>query len=94
MGPTSSADPSAVGATDHIHQFRNLAALVGLVAGGDRVFDAVRDMIAQDLFLDPAQSCACRGDLRHNVDAIAVGCDHLAKSADLAFDSFQPFLAG
>jgi hypothetical protein len=40
--------PSSIGAADHVHQFRDLAALVGLVAGRDRVLDAMGDVVAQD----------------------------------------------
>lgn len=44
-----------VGAADHVHQFGDLATLVGLVAGRNRVLDAMGDMVAQDFLLDPAQ---------------------------------------
>ncbi len=51
---------SAIRAPDHVHQLGDLAPLVGLVAGRDRVLDAMRDMIAQHLFLDAAQRRARR----------------------------------
>src|ERR1043166_1299007 len=82
---------SPLGAADHVHQFCNLAALVGLVAGRDGVLDAMRDMIAQDFLLDPAQRGARRRDLSHHVDAITVILDHAGKTADLALDPVQPF---
>jgi len=44
-----------IGAADHVHQFRDLAALVGLVARRDRVLDAMDAVVAQDFLLDPAQ---------------------------------------
>jgi hypothetical protein len=37
---------------EHIHQLRDLPALIGLVAARNRVFDAVTDMVAQDFLLD------------------------------------------
>jgi hypothetical protein len=37
---------SPLGAGEHVHQFRDFSALVGLVAGGDRVLDAMGDEIA------------------------------------------------
>jgi hypothetical protein len=45
----------SIGSTDDIHQFRDLAALVGLVAAVDRMLDAMRDVISQDFLLDTPQ---------------------------------------
>ncbi len=42
----------SVGAANHIHEFGDLAALIGLVAGGDRMLDAMGDVVAQDFLLD------------------------------------------
>ena len=70
-----------------------LLPLVGLVAGGDRVLDAMGDVVAQDLLLDAAQRGAHRGDLRHDVDAVAVLLDHAGEAAHLAFDAAQPLQA-
>jgi P-type Cu+ transporter len=84
----------SVGAADHVHEFRDLAALIGLVARRDRVLDAMGDMVAQDFLLDPAKCRLGRRDLGHHVDAIAVVLDHSGETADLAFNSFQPFQAG
>jgi len=39
---------SSVGAADQVHQFGDLAAMIGLVAGGDRMLDAMGDVGAQD----------------------------------------------
>src|ERR1700723_2664889 len=85
---------SPLGAADHIHQFSNLAALIGLVAGHDSVLDAMGDMVAQDLLLNTAQCRFRRRDLGDDVDTIAIVLDHARKPADLALDSFQPFQAG
>src|SRR3569623_153101 len=84
----------SVGAADHVHQFRDLPALVRLVAGMDRVFHTMSLVIPQDFLFDASQGGACRCDLRHHIDAIAVGLDHIAEAADLTFDAFQPFSAG
>ena len=74
----------------HVHQFGDLAPLVGLVAALDRVLDAMRDVIAQDFLLDPAQRSAHGADLRHDVDAIAVVLDHAGEAPHLAFDAVEP----
>ena len=65
-----------------------------LVAARDRAFDAMADVIVQDLLLDPPQGGAHGGDLRHDVDAIAVGLDHAREPAHLALDPSEPFQAG
>ena len=38
----------------HIHELVDLAPLVGLISRSNRVFDAMRDMIAKDFLLDPS----------------------------------------
>jgi hypothetical protein len=63
---------AAVGATCDIHQLGDLAPLAGLVAGGDRILDAVGDMIAQNLLFGTPQRGAHHRDLGDDVDAIAV----------------------
>ena len=54
----SIADCATLRAAEHVHQFGDLAALIGAVAGRDRALDAMRDMIAQDFLLDAAQGRA------------------------------------
>src|SRR3954454_11131722 len=80
--------------TNHGHQLRDLLALVGLVAAGDRMLDAMRYVIPQHFFLDAAQRGAHRRDLRDDVDAVAILIDHLCQAADLALDPVEAFLAG
>ncbi len=77
--------------SQHLHQFRDLLALIGAVAGGDRAFHAMRDMVAQHFLLDAAQRRAHGGNLRDDVDAIAVLLDHAREPAHLSFDPLQPF---
>src|SRR5882757_8125597 len=83
-----------IGAAYHVHQFRDLAALVGLVTGRDRVLDAMGDMVAQDFLLDPAQRRPRRRDLGDDVDAVAIVLDHAGEAADLALYPVQPFQNG
>src|SRR6516165_10608130 len=42
-------------AAQRIHELGNLAALLGLVAAGDGVVDAIRHVIGEDFLLDRAQ---------------------------------------
>jgi hypothetical protein len=37
---------------EHAHQFADFLTLLGAVAGGNGVFDAMGDMVLEDLFLD------------------------------------------
>ena len=48
------------------------------------MLDAVRDMVAQDFLLDPAQGGARRRNLRDHVNAITVILDHAGEAANLA----------
>jgi len=89
-----SRDSSAVGATYHVHQLGDLATLLGLVARGDRAFDAMGDMIAQDFLLRAAQRRTHGRDLRDDVDAVAIVFDHPVEAADLALDAFEPLERG
>jgi hypothetical protein len=82
---------SALRAREDIHQFRNLPALLGLVAALDRAFDAVADMVAQDFVLDLAECGAHRRQLRENVDTIALVLNHAGKPADLPCNSVEAF---
>ena len=88
------SDSLAVGATHHVHQLGDLATLLDLVARGDRAFDAVGDVIAQDFLLGAAQ-CRTHGrDLRDDVDAVAIVLDHPVEAANLALDAFEPLEGG
>jgi hypothetical protein len=78
-----------VGSANDVHQIGNLLTLIGLVAAGDRPFDAMRHVIPQHFFLDAAERGAHRRDLRDNVDAIAVLVDHFGQAANLTLDPAQ-----
>src|SRR5438067_58517 len=80
----------AFGPGKHVHQFGDLAPLLGLAAGCDCVLDTMRDMIAQHFVLDAPQRCAHGRDLGDDVDAITVLFDHAREPAHLAFDPPEP----
>ena len=84
----------AVGTANHGHQLRDLFALIGLAAAGDGVFDAMRDVVPQHFFLDAAQRRPHCGDLRDDIDAVAVFIDHFGEPANLALDPAETFLTG
>ena len=84
----------SVGAADDIHQLRDLAPLIGLVTGSDRMLDAMSHVVAQNLLLGASQCRAHGGDLGDNVNAVAVILDHAGEAADLAFDPAQTFSDG
>src|SRR6202022_2016392 len=83
-----------VSPTDYRHQFRYLFPLIGLVAARNRVFDAMRHVISEHLFLDAPERGTHGRDLRDDIDAIAVLVDHFGQAADLALDPAQAFLTG
>lgn len=85
---------SSFGPTYDSHQFRDLLPLVCLVAACDRVLDAMRDMVLEYFFLDPAQRGTNGGDLRYDIDAIAILLDHFGEAAHLALDPTEALLAG
>src|SRR5262245_57524349 len=85
---------SAIRAAHDLHQLLDLAALICLVARGDGVLDAMRDVIAQDFLFEPSESRAHRRDLGHDVDAVAILFDHARNAAHLALDPAQPLRAG
>src|SRR5688572_18266635 len=81
---------SAMGTRKNIDQLADLAALIGLIAGSDRVLDAMRDVVAQDLLLDPAQRRAHRRNLGDDVDTVTVLLDHAREAAHLSLDALEP----
>jgi hypothetical protein len=83
-----------VGAADHGHQFGDLFTLIGLVAAGDRMLDAMRHVILQHFLLDPPQRRPHRRDLGDDVDAVAVLVNHFGQAADLALDPAETLLTG
>jgi hypothetical protein len=80
--------------SDDFHQFRDLAALIGLVAAIDRVLHAMGHVIPEDLFLDAAKRRPHRRDLGDDIDAVSIPVDHFREPANLAFNPVQAFFAG
>lgn len=87
-------DSLPIGPADHVHQLGNLAPLVDLVAGSDRMFNAMCNVVAQDLLLGTPERRAHGGNLGDNIDAVAVALDHAGEAADLPLDPVEPFEAG
>src|SRR5882724_11510959 len=79
---------------DNCHQFRYLCTLILLIATRNRVFDTMRDVIAEHFFLDTPERGAHRRDLGDDIDAVAILIHHLGQAADLALDPAQAFLTG
>ena len=81
----------AVRAPENIHDFGNLLALFAFVAAGYGVFDAMAHMVPENFLLGAAESGAHGGNLRDNVNAVAVFLHHADDAADLALDAAQSF---
>ena len=82
---------SSLATRDDINQLGDFAALLGLVAGRDRIRNAVRRMVGKNFLFGTPQRRADRRKLCHDVDAIAIVIDHAGKPANLALDPPQPF---
>jgi hypothetical protein len=54
------------------------------------MLDAMGNVILQNLLLNLQQGGTDSGDLRHNINAVAVFLDHTLQAADLSLDSRQP----
>lgn len=74
----------------HLDKLGDFLALILRVARGDRVFDAMTDMIAQDLVLHFFERGFHRLDLVEHVDAITVIGDHPRNAANLSLDAAEP----
>src|SRR5579863_4791670 len=88
---TRARAPSAFGALQDLHEFGHLPSLLGSITRGDRVLDAIGDVIAQNFFLSASQRSADCRNLRNDVDAIPILFDHARETAHLALDSVEPF---
>lgn len=80
---------SAFGSTQYASEFSYFAPLLTFVARGDRIFDAVRDMVGENFLLRTPECCLNCRNLRDDVDAIAIFFDHPGKAADLAFNPVE-----
>src|SRR5258708_492182 len=79
---------------EHVHELGHLLPLLLGVAALDGVFDTMRDVVLQHLFLDPLQSRAHGLDLGDDVDAVAVVLDHADETAHLPLDAAQARYTG
>lgn len=86
--------PSSVRSPDSRHEFSDFFALIGLIAARNRMLHAMGYVIFQHFFFDASQCGTNCGDLRYDIDAIAIFIHHLGETADLALDAAKPFLAG
>src|SRR5690348_7290764 len=79
----------SLGTTKYFHKLGDLAALVRLIAGRNRMFHTMADMIAQQFLLHPGKRGPHGADLCDDVDAVAVFLHHAGKTAHLTFDPVQ-----
>ena len=85
---------STIRSADDGHQLCDLLSLIGFVTAGDRVFDAMRNVVLQHFFLDAPQRGPHGRDLCDDIDAIAILVHHLGQAAHLALDTAQTLLTG
>src|SRR6202034_201208 len=76
-------------ARKNVDQLHDLTPLLTLVAGRDRMLDAVCDVVGKDFLLRAAQRRPRRRKLGHDVDAIAVVLDHARQPAHLPLDALE-----
>lgn len=76
---------------DKLHDF---APLIGRIAGKDRAFHTMLDMIPENRALNLLERGPYCLDLVDHVDAIAVLRDHARDAANLALDAAQPYSGG
>src|SRR5438093_8677139 len=74
---------------DGLQELLRLRRCVAFVARADRVRNAVVDVRIEDLEREAVERGADGGDLREDVDAVAVVLDHPLDAAHLALDSVQ-----
>src|SRR5262249_61736423 len=80
---------SSVAARDDVHQLVHFAPLLGLVARCNRVLNAMRGMIGEDLFLGAPQRGPYRRELGNDVDAIAIVPDNGGEAANRALETAE-----
>lgn len=84
---TSGFDSSAIASYENVHQFRDLTALLLLVAARYCMLDAMGNVVAQNFLFNFAQSGTDSGNLRHDVDAVPILFKHFGKPTHLAFNA-------
>ena len=82
-------DPSTRDATENVHELRNLAPPHGCVVADNSLFDAMRDVLTQDFLLNASERSSDGGDLRDDIDAVAIFLNHAGETTNLALDAAQ-----
>src|SRR4029079_5854102 len=82
------------GAADDGHELIDLFTLSGLVSRRNGVLDTWRDVISQDLLLEPPQGRSDGCNLRHDINAIPTLLDHASEATYLTFDALDALGAG
>jgi len=82
---------SSIAARDDVDQFGHFATLVGLVAGCNRIGNAICRMVGKNFLLGAPQSGTDGRKLGHDIDAVSIGFDHTRQTAYLTFDPTQAF---
>jgi len=77
-------------AGNYFHELVDLLTPLFLVSVLDRVGNAMRDVITQDLILNPVEGGFDSLELGDDVDAVAVFLDHTGDAAHLAFNAAEP----
>src|SRR5690606_16704615 len=80
-------------APDHLDEFRDFLPLLVSVPACNRVLDAMVDMAAEQLLFYLVERGLHRGNLRDDVDAVAVAFDHARQPAHLSFNAAKPLQA-
>src|SRR6058998_3858946 len=76
-------------AVDRVEQLLALARRLAAVARGERVADAVVDVLVEELEGDSLERGGDGRDLGQDVDAVAVVGDHLLDAAHLPLDAME-----
>jgi len=79
-----------LGSAENFHDLSQFLALILLVTAGNRVLNAMRDVVTENLFLGAPKCCPDRRNLGDDVDAIAILVDHPGEASNLAFDTIEP----
>src|SRR5207247_3687711 len=74
---------------DGLQELLRLGRCVAFVARADRVRNAMVDVLIEDLEREAVERGADGGDLREDVDAVAVVLDHPLDAAHLSLDPVQ-----
>ena len=80
---------SAAAIVQHFEKFVDLGLSLAVVAGMERVCNAMLQMIRESLLLDAVERRAHGPDLGQHVDAITIFFDHAGNATHLALDATE-----